>query len=160
MKTGRRINQAPDVAAVRAQRPKAEPEMCLLGMHVKIPNRRVPGIKILGYQTNGKIRHLARSLKPHRRGPSKIDRPKTLTACQSLEARKSTSTPEPCGKVSGEIDASGDSSRLARAPMTSSKRPTPSAYFRLARGTRGTLWQDGEPRPPQPWHPLPSMGRT
>jgi hypothetical protein len=25
------------------------------------------------------------------------------------------------------------------------KHLTPSAYFRLARGTRGTLWQDGEP---------------
>jgi hypothetical protein len=29
--------------------------------------------------------------------------------------------------------------------MTSSKRLTPSVYFRLARETRVTLWQDGEP---------------
>jgi hypothetical protein len=30
----------------------------------------------------------------------------------------------------------------------SSKLPTPSAYFCLARGTRGTLWLDGEPQGP------------
>jgi hypothetical protein len=44
--------------------------------------------------------------------------------------------------------------------VTSSKRPIPSAYFRLARGARGTLRQDGEPRGPQLWHPLPPMGTT
>jgi hypothetical protein len=107
------------------------------------------GIKIPGYLIDGEIRHLARLLKPHCRGPGKTDPPKALTAGQSLETRKSTSIPpEPCREVSGEIGASGGSFRLARAPMTSSKRPTPLAYFRLIRGTCEALWQDREPRGP------------
>jgi hypothetical protein len=71
-----------------------------------------------------------------------------------------TISPKPCGKVSSEIGASDDIFCLARAPVTSSKRPILSAYFRLARGARGTLREDGEPRGPQPWHPLPPMGTT
>jgi hypothetical protein len=91
------------------------------------------GIKILGYPIDGKIWHHVRSLKLHRRGPSKTDPPKALTACQSLEARKSTSiSPEPYEKVSGEIGASGGIFCLVQAPMTSSKCPTPSTYFHLA----------------------------
>jgi hypothetical protein len=43
------------------------------------------GIKIPGYPIDGEIRHPARLLKPHRRGPGKIDPLKALTACQSLE---------------------------------------------------------------------------
>jgi hypothetical protein len=109
----------------------------------------VSGIKILGYSTGGKIRHPARSLKPHRREPSKTDPPKTLTACQSLEARKPISISlDPCGEVSGKIGTSGGNFCLARAPMTPSKHPTLSAYSRLAQGTCGTLWQDEEPQGP------------
>jgi hypothetical protein len=68
----------------------------------------VSGIKIPRYPTDGKIRHPVRSLKPHRRGPGKTNPSKALTACQSLEARKTTSIPlEPCRKVSGEIGVSG-----------------------------------------------------
>jgi hypothetical protein len=44
------------------------------------------GIKILGYPIDGKIRHLVRSLKPHRWGPSKVDSLKARTTCQSLMA--------------------------------------------------------------------------
>jgi hypothetical protein len=80
-------------------------------------------------------------------GPSKTDPPKALTTCQSLEARTTNSIPpEPCGKDSGDIGASSGIFHLARAPMTSSKRLTPSAYFCLTRGTCGTLRQDGEQR--------------
>jgi hypothetical protein len=117
------------------------------------------GIKIPGYSIDGKIRHPTRSLKPHRKGPNKTDPPKTLTAYQSHETRKSTFIlPEPCGKASGEIDASGNSFRLARAPVTSSKHPTPLVYFCLARGTRGALWQDREPRRPPTAAPTPGDG--
>jgi hypothetical protein len=38
------------------------------------------------------------------------------------------------------------------------KRPTPSAYFHLARGTRVTLWQDGEPQGPPTAPPAPADG--
>jgi hypothetical protein len=44
------------------------------------------GIKILGYLIDGKIWHHVRSLKPHRRGPSKVDSLKVWTTCQSLTA--------------------------------------------------------------------------
>jgi hypothetical protein len=43
-------------------------------------------IKIPGYPTDGKIRHPVRSLKPHRRAPSKVDSPKVRTTYQSLAA--------------------------------------------------------------------------
>jgi hypothetical protein len=36
--------------------------------------------------------------------------------------------------------------------------PDPSAYFYLARGTRGALWQDGEPRGPPTAAPTPADG--
>jgi hypothetical protein len=104
------------------------------------------GIKIPGYPTDGKIRHHVWSLKPHRRGTSKVDSPKAQVARQSLMARVTNSIPpEPCGEVSGEMSASDDIFCLAWAPMASSKTPDPLAYFLLARETRGTLWQDGEP---------------
>jgi hypothetical protein len=142
------------------------------------------GIKIPGYPTDGKIWHLAHLLKPHHRGPGKTDSLKALTACQSLEAENQPpSRVEPCRKVSGEIYVSGDGFRLARAPVMSSKRltpapcrerlpprltpatkaqerPTPLAYFCLARGTRRALWQNREPRGPSPRHPLPPMGQA
>jgi hypothetical protein len=46
--------------------------------------------------------------------------------------------------------------RLARAPVMSSKCPNPLAYSHLARGTRGTLRQDGEPRGPLTVAPAPA----
>jgi hypothetical protein len=41
-------DQTPGVAAVRVQRPKAEPAMCLLDVHVKIRSRRECMVWIYG----------------------------------------------------------------------------------------------------------------
>jgi hypothetical protein len=60
--------------------------------------------KYPGYPTEGKIRHPVQPLKPHRRGPSKIDSLKAQTACQSLALRMTNSIqPQPCGEVSGKM---------------------------------------------------------
>jgi hypothetical protein len=56
MKTGHRINQTPDVAAVRAQRPEAEPAMWLLGVHVGrhwYPARGQPCMPSYAYRVFG-----------------------------------------------------------------------------------------------------------
>jgi hypothetical protein len=88
--------------------------------------REVSGIKITGYPTDGKIRHPTRSLKPHHRGPSKTDLPKTLIACQPLVARTTNSIPpEPCGKVSGEMGASGGIFLPRPSPHDVIKAPDP-----------------------------------
>jgi hypothetical protein len=121
----------------------------------------VSGIKIPRYPTEGKIQHPARSLKPHCRGPGKTGPPKPLTACQLLEAWTTNSIPpEPCERVLGEMGISGGIFLPRLSPRDFIKAPDPSSYFRLTRGTCGTLWQDGEPRgPPKLQHPLPPMGR-
>jgi hypothetical protein len=117
------------------------------------------GIKIPGYPTNDKIRHPARSLKPHRRGPSKTNPPKALTVCQSLVARTTNSIPpEPCEKVSGEMGALGGIFPLCLSPGDVIKVPNPLSLLHLARGTRGTLWQDGEPWGPPTTAPAPADG--
>jgi hypothetical protein len=70
-------------------------------------HEELSGIKIPGYPIDGKIQHPAQSLKPHRRGPSKVDSPKAQIACRSLVARTTNSIPpEPCGEVSGKTSAS------------------------------------------------------
>jgi hypothetical protein len=94
--------------------------------HLKAPFHCCRVSKYPGYPTNGKIRHPARLLKPHHRAPCKTDLPKALTACQSLEARTTNSIPpEPCGKVSGEIGASGDISPSRPSPHNIIKVPDP-----------------------------------
>jgi hypothetical protein len=90
--------------------------------------------KYQGTQQDGEIQHPVQSLKPHRRGPSKVDSPKAWIACQSLAVRTTNSIPpEPRGEVSGEMSALGDiSPPRPSPPWRQQKRPTPSAYFHLA----------------------------
>jgi hypothetical protein len=66
--------------------------------------------------------------------------------------------PEPCRRLSGEMGVSGGIFLPRPSPVTSSKRPTPLAYFLLTRETRGTLWQDGEPRGGATTAPTPANG--
>jgi hypothetical protein len=105
------------------------------------------GIKILGYLIDSKIKHHARSLKPHCRGPSKIDPPKALTACQSLVARTTNSIPpEPCGKVSSEMGALGDIFLPRPNPRDINKVPDPLNLL--------------PPRPRDTWNPLTRQRAT
>jgi hypothetical protein len=97
---------------------------------------------------------------------SRHTQPRAIIACQLLNCPRlgyafhlvralvtssKRLTPAPCRE------------RLLPRPTLATKareRPIPLAYFRLAQGTRGALWQDREPWGPSPWHPLPLMGRT
>jgi hypothetical protein len=98
-----------------------------------------------GYPTGGKICHPARLL-----SQPTIGDPKALTACQPLKVRTTNSiSPEPCGEASGTIGISGDISPSRPSPrgVIKGARP-PAVCFHLARGARGALRQDGEPRGP------------
>jgi hypothetical protein len=79
-----------------------------------------------------------------------VGAPKSTAACQPLEARTTNSiSPEPCGEASSTIGTSGDISLPHPSPhgVIKSARP-PAVCFHLARGARGTLRQDEEPRGP------------
>jgi hypothetical protein len=93
--------------------PELASETSIGYQNTTVPNRR-------------QIRHPARSLKPHRRGPDKIGPPKARIACQSLEPRMTNSIPpEPCGKVSGEMGASGGIFLPHPSPSDVIKAPDP-----------------------------------
>jgi hypothetical protein len=118
------------------------------------------GIKIPGYSTNGKIRLPARSLKPHRRAPSKTDSPNALTTCQSLEARKTNFIPpELCREVLGEMGASGGIFPPRPSPRDVIKAPDPfSSLSPRLRDTWNPLARRGATGPPTA-APAPTDGR-
>jgi hypothetical protein len=138
------------------------------------------GFKIVGvgyqyteYPTDGEIRHLTHLLKPHCRALVK-------PTCQRRRRCVSRSRPKANLYPARALwKGLGQDRRLRQqisarlSPMMSSKCPTPVpcrerlsprptllAYFCLARGTHGALWQGGDPWGLSLWHPFPPMGRT
>jgi hypothetical protein len=110
----------------------------------------VSGIKIPGHPVDGEIWHPVRSLKPHRMAPSKVDSPKSadnmLVACGTNDKLHPART---LRRGLGRDERLGRHFSASPKPLRRhQKRPTPSACYRLARGTHVTLWQDGEPRGP------------